>query len=92
MALPRLIVNRRAPLDDRSEHGRIEELARLGGAPDLFGEAQGSPPIAIRHPHQTEAGVGIERQSPRLAGFRPDEEFLERRRVERMEAHDPCAR
>jgi len=63
MALLRFIVGRRPPLDDRSQHGRIEDFPGFGGAPRLFGEAQGGAAIATGHPHQAQAGIGIERQS-----------------------------
>jgi len=79
MALLRLIVNRRAPLHNRHERSRIEDFAGSSGAPNLFGEAQGGAAITIRHPHQTEAGIGIERKRLRLAAFRPGEKFLDRR-------------
>ena len=52
MALLRLIIDRRPPLHDRDQHGRIEDFPRVGGAPRLFGEAQGGAAIAIGHPYQ----------------------------------------
>ena len=51
--------------------GRVEDLARLGGAPDLFGERQRRAAVAIGHGDQHGAGVVVERQLLPLDRLRP---------------------
>ncbi len=72
VAVLALVVDGGAALDDAGEPLRIEDLTRTGGAPDLFGERQGSAAIAVGHADEAGTGIGIERQRlalPRLGAF-----------------------
>ena len=62
MPLLPLVVDRRAALDDLLQLLGVEDLAGLGRAPDLFGQGQHRPAVAIRHAHERGARLLVERQ------------------------------
>ena len=84
MAVGRLVVDRRAALQDLLQLHGIEDLAPARGAPDLFGQRQRGAAVAVGHPHQHGAGLGIERQLSALDCLGMDEQLFDRRRIERM--------
>ena len=92
VAVGRLVVDRRAALQDVLQLHGIEDLAAACGAPDLLGQSQRGAAVAIGHPHQHGARLGIERQRLAFGLLGMNEQFFDRVRVERMKHQHPRAR
>ena len=92
MAVLALVVDGRPALNHFHQRLRVEHLALAGGAPDLFGQRQHSPTVAIGHAEQAQPRLGLERQRFSGFGFRALEQVFEALLVVRLEGQHPGAR
>ena len=92
VAVGRLVVDRRPPLQDLLQLRGIEDLAFARGAPDLFGEGQRGAAVAVGHPHQHGARLRIQRQPLALDLLGMGEQLLHRDRIKRMKYQHPRPR
>ena len=90
VAVGGFVVDRRAALQDVLQLLGVEDLAFARGAPDFFGERQRGAAVAVGHPHQHGARLGIERQLPALDLFGMGEQLFDRRRDRANETPAPA--
>ena len=85
MAILRLVVDRRAPLYDLLQLGRIEDFILACGTPHFFRQSQRRTTVTIGHALERIARFGIERKPSVFDAFRTFKQLLDRPRIERME-------
>ena len=92
MAVGGFVVDRRAALQDFLQLRGIEDFVLARGAPDLFDQRQRGAAVAIGHPHQHGARLGIERQLSALDLLGMRKQFFDRGGIERMKHQHPSPR
>src|SRR5690242_5675238 len=85
VAVLRLVVDRRPPLDNVLQFDTVESLAFACCTPYFFGKRECRSAISVSHADQSRARLGIEREWPVLDGFGTLEQVFDRFSVKRPE-------
>ena len=91
MALPVLVVNRGALLDDFQQGRRVQRLVRLAEVKDAFHQVDEVAAVSVRQFNEGGARLRSERQLALEKGFRPLNDAFQRRSVQGMHDEDLAA-